>query len=77
MPRTHGIDKRLAEEKATMAKNTGQHGGANITQESAKVTGSPGKPYRDGANVSKGAKPAPGAKGQSVAAGPKSGKTGT
>lgn len=79
MARTHGLDKRLAEqkEKAEMAKGYAKHdGGSSSTQDSVKPTGSAGKPYKSGANVSKGPKPAPGKGGVSVAAGPKSGKKG-
>lgn len=73
MARTHGLDKRLREEKeqAAMAKHDG---GSSITQASVKPSGSAGKPYKSGANVHKGggkspSKPAP-------AAGPKTGKKG-
>jgi hypothetical protein len=77
MARTHGLDKRLAEEKARMAKSGKHHGGSSITQDSVTPSGSAGKPYKSGANVGKGPKPAPGQKsGVSVAAGPKSGKKG-
>lgn len=79
MARTHGLDKRLAEEKAAMAstqKPSSHHSPAASTQDSVKPTGSPGKPYKDGSNVSRGPKPKPGGAGVSTAAGPKSGKKG-
>lgn len=82
MARTHGLDKRLQEEKekaamASTQKLPGHHSYAASTQDSVmpKSKGS-GKTYKSGANVSKGSKPSAGKGGVSVAAGPKSGKKG-
>lgn len=75
MARTHGLDKRLAEQRA-MAKGGKHDGGSSITESSHSPSGSAGKPYKSGANVSKGSKPSAGKAGVAPAAGPKSGKKG-
>jgi hypothetical protein len=72
MARTHGLDKRLAEERMTSTQKLPKHHSyASSTQDSDKP-GSVGKSYNSGANVAKGSKPAAGKGGVSVAAGPKS-----
>lgn len=82
MARTHGLDKRLAQEHQAMTSTQKQpkHDSySSSTQDSISPagTGAPGKAYKSGANVSKGSsKPAPGKGGVSVVAGPKSGKKG-
>jgi hypothetical protein len=76
MARTHGLDKRRAEEMARMAKGGKHDGGSSITESSHNPSGSAGKPYKSGANVSKGSKPAAGKAGVAPVAGPKSGKKG-
>lgn len=73
MARTHGLD--LAKEKAMTStqKQPKHHSNASSTQDSANTGGSgaPGKAYKSGANVHKGAAPAPGKGGVSVASKPK------
>jgi hypothetical protein len=79
MARTHGLDKRLEEQRMTSTqKQPKHHSHASSTQDSVNTGGSgaPGKPYKSGANVHKGGSPAPGKGGVSVVAGPKSGKKG-
>jgi len=75
MARTHGLDKRKAQESEAMAKGGKHHGGSSITQDSVAPEGSAGKPYKSGANVAKGSKPAPGKGGVAPAATSKKGKS--
>lgn len=79
MARTHGLDKRLEEQRMTSTqKQTKHHSYSSSTQDSISPagTGAPGKAYKSGANVHKGSAPKPGKGGVSVVAGPKSGKKG-
>lgn len=80
MARTHGLDKRLEEQRMTTStqKQPKHHSHASSTQDSVNTgaAGSKPKRYDSGANVHKGGSPAPGKGGVSVAAGPKSGKKG-
>lgn len=73
MPRTHALDKRL-KEAAMKGKMPKHHSHSSSTQDSVMPVGSPGKPYKSGANVAKGGKKSPGAGGVAPAAGPKKGK---
>lgn len=80
MARTHGLDKRLAEEQAAMAstKQAKHHSHTATTQDSIAKPGSHGavKRYDSGSNVSKGgSRPGPGAGGKVGSAGPKKGAT--
>lgn len=58
-----------------MAKGGKHDGGSSITESSHTPEGSPGKPYKSGANVSKGSKPAPGKGGVAPVATSKKGKS--
>lgn len=80
MARTHGLDKRLAQEQAMTStqKQPKHHSHSSSTQDSINpgAATAAGKAYKSGANVHKGSGPKPGKGGTSVAAGPKSGKKG-
>jgi hypothetical protein len=73
MARTHGLDKRLAEEQTMTStqKQPKHHSHSSSTQDSVSSGGAKPKRYDSGANVAKGPKPAPGKGGVGPASKPK------
>jgi hypothetical protein len=74
MARTHGLDKRLAEEQHAMTSTQKQpkhHSHSSSTQDSVKGGGGSPKRYDSGANVSKGPKPPAGKGGVGPVSKPK------